>query len=237
MKLLTIVSCATLAVVPAFADGNFLVKYMTNLNIGDGFINISNTGASSGQNLSTSGGTLPSNGNICVNVYVFSPDEQEQACCACLLTPNAQAFLTKSGLTTNTLTGFALTDAVIKLVATASCIPQANGDCFPTSSVATCNAATAGLIPASSPVPGQGFLSFGPPAPSGQPLAPGLVAWGTALHANTSTTPVTYQVTETRFEKGTLTGRELDRITSLCSFIQQNGSGAGICKGCSVGGL
>jgi hypothetical protein len=218
MKLLTIlVACATLAVVPAFADGTFLVKYMTNLNIGDGVINISNTGTSSGQNLSTSGGTLPSNGNICVNVYVFSPDEQEQECCSCLLTPNALAFFTKSGLTTNTLTGFALTDAVIKLVATSSCIPQANGDCFPTSLAAACNPSTAGRD-------------------GGQPLATGLVAWGTALHANTSTRPVTYQVTETHFTQGTLSTGELNRITNLCSFIQQNGSGAGICKGCAFGG-
>jgi hypothetical protein len=218
MKLLTIlVACATLAAVPAFADDTFLVKYMSNLDIGDGVINISNTGASSGQNLSASGATLKSNGNICVNVYVFTPDEQLQACCGCLLTPNAQGFFAKGGLVANTLTGITVTDAVIKLVATASCIPQANGDCFPTSSFATCNASTAGLI-------------------GGQPLAPGLVAWGTALHANTSTAPVTYQVTETPFVKGTLSTGELNRITNLCSFIQQNGSGVGICKGCSFGG-
>ena len=220
MKLLTIlVACAILTVVPAFADGTYLIKYMSNLDIGDGVINVSNTGASSGQNLSTSGGALLSNGNICANVYVFTPDEQLQACCTCLLTPNAQGFFTKGGLIANTLTGRPVTDAVIKLVATASCLPQPGGGCFPTSFVGTCNASTAGLT-------------------GGQPLAPGLVAWGTALHANTSTFPFTYQVTETPFhDAGFPSDGELNRITSLCAFIQQNGSGAGICKGCSFGGL
>jgi hypothetical protein len=48
---------------------------------------------------------------------------------------------------------------------------------------------------------------------------------------------VTYGVTETAFTPATLSAAELTRITSLCGFIQSNGSGFGICAGCALGGL
>jgi hypothetical protein len=67
-------------------------------------------------------------------------------------------------------------------------------------------------------------------------LAPGLRAWGSTIHA-LPTTPVTYGVTETAFSNGGLVATELAHITSFCGFIQANGSGFGICKGCAAGGL
>ena len=67
-------------------------------------------------------------------------------------------------------------------------------------------------------------------------LAAGLRAWGTTLHA-APTSPVTFAVTETAFSAATLSAAELARITSLCGFIQANGSGFGICKSCRLGGL
>jgi len=236
MKLFKIlVALAALAVVPAFAQNSFQVKYVPNLNVGDSFVNITNTGAVFGLNLNLNAppgmaGMPPQidkNDDLCINIYVFTPDEQEQECCSCLLTSNGLAtFSVQNDLTSNFLTFHPRNDVVIKLLATASCIPQATGGCFPQSSAANCNAATAGELPTINAL-GQ-FVSVGPPPPSGQPLAPGMRAWGTALHANT-TAPPTYQVTETRFETGELRQRELDRITGLCSFIQQNGSGSGIC--------
>jgi hypothetical protein len=65
-------------------------------------------------------------------------------------------------------------------------------------------------------------------------LAPGMVAWGTTLHA----TPAagTYAVTETPFQAAGLSAAELARITSFCGFIQSNGSGYGICRSCRLGG-
>ena len=68
-------------------------------------------------------------------------------------------------------------------------------------------------------------------------LVPGLVAWGTTIHQNTSTASTTYFGTETAFAQGTLSAFELVHITSTCGFIQSNGSGFGICKGCAAGGL
>jgi hypothetical protein len=67
-------------------------------------------------------------------------------------------------------------------------------------------------------------------------LAPGMRAWGTTLHA-LPTSPVTYGVTETEFSPAVLSASELDTLTSFCGFIQETGSGHGICSGCSTGGL
>ena len=230
MKLFTIlVALAALAVAPAFADGTFLIKYASNLQIGDSFINVTNSGAVQGRNLQQSPlapAQIDRNGDLCVNIYIFSPDEQEQACCSCLLTPNGLATFSARSLASNTLFGIPLQDIVIKLVATASCLPQAGGGCFPISSAANCNASTAGAVPTFDNV-GGGTDIVGSFA-TGQPLAPGLIAWGTALHANTSAFP-SYQVTETHFDRATLSGGELNRITGLCGFIQANGSGRGIC--------
>lgn len=67
-------------------------------------------------------------------------------------------------------------------------------------------------------------------------LAPGLRAWVTTLHQNTSTTPITYSSAEGSFAISDLSAPELAHMTSTCGFIQSNGSGFGICKGCSAGG-
>ena len=67
-------------------------------------------------------------------------------------------------------------------------------------------------------------------------LAHGLQAWGTTIHALPST-PVSYGVTETEFSKSDLSAAELAHLTQFCGFIQANGSGFGICSGCSTGGL
>src|SRR5262249_23704260 len=67
-------------------------------------------------------------------------------------------------------------------------------------------------------------------------LATGLLAWGTSIHA-LSTTPGGFALTEGRFAPATLSAAELARITSLCGFIQSNGSGFGICASCRLGGL
>lgn len=66
-------------------------------------------------------------------------------------------------------------------------------------------------------------------------LVPGMLAWGTTIHA----TPAagTYGVTETAFSPATLSGGELNRIGQLCNFIIANGSGFGVCRSCRLGGL
>ena len=185
------------------SSGAFQVRYVANLNVGDSFINISNTGASSTTAFPTQDGT------ICVNVYTFSPDEQLISCCSCPVTPDALVSLSaRNDLISNTLTPGVPTGIVIKLLATAS------------QGAASCNAGTVGLgtnVPAS-----------------------GLTAWGTSLHALPITPGApagTFGVTGTPFTPATLSPAELTRIQTLCSLIQTNGSGFGICRTCRLGGL
>jgi hypothetical protein len=67
-------------------------------------------------------------------------------------------------------------------------------------------------------------------------LGGALLAWGTTLHAG-PTSPPSFGLTEGPFARSDLSAAELSHITSTCGFIQANGSGFGICKGCAAGGL
>ncbi|MDQ2899327.1 MAG: hypothetical protein M3Y07_05935 [Acidobacteriota bacterium] len=194
------------------ADSPFQVRYVSNLVAGDSVINISNTGASS-----TS--AFPSqNGNLCVNAYTFSPDEQLISCCSCPVTPNGLVSLSaRSDLISNTLTAGVPTSIVVKLLAT-------------TGTGAECSAATAGAGP----------TDFFPQGVGGNIPARGMVAWGTTIHAlpvTPGSPATTFGITETPFIPATLSEAERARITNLCGFIQVNGSGFGICKSCRLGGL
>lgn len=187
---------------PAPTDA-FLIRYAANLDVGDSFIDFTNTGASS---------TVPfpsQNGNLCVNVYAFSPDEQLVSCCSCLVTPNGVASLSANNdLVNNTLTPGRPTSIVVKAVATAG------------TTMASCNAATAGS-PANPLAPGLSAW--------GTTIHP--------LPVTPATPATTYGGTETPFIRGSLSIAELTRITALCGFIQTTGSGFGICKSCRLGGL
>ena len=103
---------------PITADSPFQVKYAANLASGDSVFNLTNTGATGG--------------NICVNVYAFSPDEQEISCCSCVITPNGLVSLSaKNDLISNTLTPAVPGSIVVKLLATTG---------------GACNAATPGAL-------------------------------------------------------------------------------------------
>jgi hypothetical protein len=65
-------------------------------------------------------------------------------------------------------------------------------------------------------------------------LAPGMLAWGTTLRKLPSGAKT---ITETAFSPATLSASELAKLSGLCSFIQANGSGFGICRSCRLGGL
>src|SRR5438105_5887097 len=77
-RFLAVLAGLSLCSVAAFAqaaDTPFQVRYASNLAIGDSVVNITNTGASSTVAFPTQ------NGNLCANVYTFSPDEQLISCC------------------------------------------------------------------------------------------------------------------------------------------------------------
>lgn len=69
----------------------------------------------------------------------------------------------------------------------------------------------------------------------GAALAPGMVAWGTTLHAGVAAGA--WEVTETQFAPSTLSAGERFRLGTLCNFILANGSGFGVCRSCRLGGL
>jgi hypothetical protein len=103
----------------------FQVRYVSNLNVGDSVVNITNAGTRSG---------LDPAGNICVNVYVFDPAEDLTACCACRVTPNGlQSLSARNDLISNTLTPAVPTSVVIKLLAST----PINGTCNPSSPTGT----------------------------------------------------------------------------------------------------
>lgn len=162
-------------------------------------------------NISNSGATAAgalASASLCANLYTFDPAEELISCCSCVITPNAlQSLSVLKSLISNPLTPAIPTSVVIKMLGSKTS-RSATG-------AVTCDAST--------PVP--------------ETLAIGLVAWGTTLHANTSTTPVTYYGTETAFTPASLSGQELNHITSFCGFIESNGRGFGVCKGCAAGGL
>jgi len=184
----------------------FQVKYAANLNIGDSFVDITNTGATT--TVAPDGlGAPGTSQNLCANIYTFDPAEELISCCTCSVTPNAlQSLSVLKSLISNPLTPAIPTSVVIKVVTTAG---------------GTCNASSV----------------------SSDYLAHGLLVWGTTLHQNTSVatgclgTCKSYSLTETPFSQAALSDTELTHITTTCGFIQSNGSGFGICKGCAPGGL
>ena len=205
LRYLSIFAAMALCSVAAFAqaaDTPFQVRYASNLPVGDSVINATNTGASSTVAFPTQ------NGNICMNVYTFSPDEQLISCCSCPITPDGLVSLSaRNDLISNTLTPGVPTSIVVKLLGS-------------TGTANACNASTVGT--------GANNLTLG------------LAAWGTTIHAlpvTPGSPATTYGVTETAFTPSTLSAAELTRITTLCGFIQTNGSGFGLCRSCRFGGL
>lgn len=209
-------AAASITIIPA---DDFQVHY-ANVGVGDSVINITNTGASSPPQIAAARVPTPhiqaigaAGVDMCVNAYVFSPDEQLVSCCSCVVTPNGLVSLSaRNDLVSNTLTPAVPTSLVVKLIASSvTGVAPAPEVCDPST-------VTPGSIA----------------------LVTGLAAWSTSLHAApvTAGTPAgTFGITETPFISATLSPAELTRITTLCGFIRTNGSGFGICKACRLGGL
>ena len=189
----------------------YLIRYLSNLNLGDSFINITNSGErGAGLAAGTSSNTT---GALCANVYAFSPDEQMVSCCSCPVTPNGLVSLSaRTDLINNTLTPAVPTSLVVKLVAS-----------VPAPGSLGCMGSAASVTPSN--------------------LAPGMAAWATTVHVGPSAGAL--GTTETAFLSATLTTApgiaggigELARLTQLCTFINANGSGFGICRPCRLGAL
>jgi len=84
--------------------------------------------------------------------------------------------------------------------------------------------------------PNVGSCAASAATPSATPFARGMLAYGTTVHA-AAVAGGDPAVTETPFGAATLSAGELGRLQSLCTFINANGSGFGICRSCRLGGL
>jgi hypothetical protein len=189
-------------------DVSFQVGYAANLNIGDSFINIINTGAN-GAPLFGPGVGAPS-GNICLNTYVFNAGEELIACCSCLVTPNQVVNLgVNRDLVANPAHIFTGNSVTVKLLATLAGIGGAGTSCFQSAATAT----RANIVS-------------------------GIAAWGTTIHALVPLNLQTvYAQTETPFTPATLGDSELASITGRCTAILGNGSNFGVCSACRLGAL
>jgi hypothetical protein len=215
---------ATLAIsTVAFAqlqDRPFQIGYAANLNIGDSVVILSNDGINGPAFGGTNGGVPNATvGNICANIYVFDPQEEEIGCCACLVTPNGLNSLSvTSDLISNNLTPAVPTSVVIKLTGST---PAQTGTAL-SSPFNVCNPALT-------------------PSVNGPLLTDGLLAWGTTLEP--ASTPGTYEAVRVPFLMGSRSvgsvdpGGEISGMAVLCNFIQANGTGFGICKSCRLGAL
>jgi hypothetical protein len=151
--ILAILAVAVVALAqPVTVDGPFQVRYAANTTFGESYVNITNSGANGAPLLGPGfGGAV---GNICVNVYAFSPDEQMISCCSCLVTPNGLVNLgVNRDLTSKTLTGVIPTSVVVKILATLAGAGGTGTSC--TNSAATVTTAA---------------------------IVPGMLAWGTTNH-------------------------------------------------------
>ena len=198
-------SMVALAQNPITADSPFQIRYAANLTSGDSVINITNSGANGASLYGPGfGGAV---GNLCVNVYAFSPDEQLVSCCSCLVTPNGLVSLSvNNDLVSNTLTGVRPSSVVVKLLSTLAGPGGSGSSC--TNSAATATTAT---------------------------IVPGMLAWGTTIHAGAAAG--TLDTTETAFSPATLSAGELASIANRCTNIIGNGSTFGICRSCRPGAL
>ena len=119
----------------AFAQGfsvpadAFQIKYAANLNIGDSYVNFTNSGASVANGVSQ---------NLCINLYTFDPQEELISCCTCSVTPNGLVSLSVvKSLISNPLTPAIPTSVVIKAVASLGACNASN---------VTADALAAGLL-------------------------------------------------------------------------------------------
>src|SRR5579863_731767 len=148
-------STAAFAQPNATSDTPFQVRYAANLNIGESYIDITNTGANGAPVFGPGFGGA--SGNICVNVYAFDAGEELISCCSCLVTPDQTVNLgVNRDLTVKTLTDVVPGSVTVKLLATLAGTGGTGSSC--TNSAAQVQNA-------------------------GTTIVNGMAAWGTTLHA------------------------------------------------------
>jgi hypothetical protein len=195
------------------------VRYVANLNIGDSYIDVTNTAVNGNNVIGPGGGTV---GNLCVNVYAFDPNEELVACCSCLVTPDQTVSLSVNTNIASHAIETGLNSLTIKLVAVSPLVVSASNP-----SLTNCTNSAGGFVNDT-----VGGVTVTTPFAN---LQTGIAAWGTTVHSGP--TSGIFSETETAFTPFTLSASEATSIFGRCSSIIGNLSGNGICSTCRAGSI
>ncbi len=190
-------------------SGTYNVGYYVNANVGfpDAQMHVSNPGSTGGfgsVDLTTIAG-----GDLCANIYVFTPDQQLAECCSCKITPNGvEGFSLATNLTSNPLN---------------TLVPPHSGAIKIVSSFGG-GKRGAGLPPTVSTDSSPAFCDAGSDYwPQGR-----LESW--ISHVRSLATPG-FSVTELDFQSAQLSFSELKKLEQQCYAIEANPSNGGVGSG------
>ena len=189
----------------------YQVNYASNLNLGDGVVNVINNGSSAGSNIPIVGGNTY--GDICVNVYVYSPDQEQATCCTCLVSPNTLHSWPVSFGPGNLLQNVTNPSALFSIRASNSLVIK--------------------LLATAATGAGAALADFCPRPDTPNGVASGMAAWATHSHP---TNTATVAITETLFAPASVTSGEIAKLTQDCGSNLTHGNQVQ-CPACRIGGL
>jgi hypothetical protein len=194
-------------------SGAYNVGYFVNANMGfpDANMHVGNPGSTGG--FGSGDPSTVAGGDLCANIYIFTPDQQMAECCSCKVTPNGmQGFLVTGDLASNPLTPDLPHSGAIKIVSSFGGGRRG-----------------AGLPPTVNTQSSRPYCDAGSDYwPQGR-----LESWVT--HVRPLGTPA-FSVTEIDFQSAQLSWSELQKLEQECYTIQADpsqgglGSGHGTCK-------
>jgi hypothetical protein len=197
-------------------SGAYNVGYYVNANMGfpDAQMHVGNPGSTGG--FGSGDPSSVAGGDLCANIYVFTPDQQLTECCSCRISPNGmQGFSLMTDLTNNPLTAIVPHSGAIKVVSSfggghrgAGLPPTVNND----STRPFCDA-------------GSNYW------PKGR-----LESWITHVRPLAAAGSPPWTVTEIDFQSAQLSWAELKKLEQECYAIEASpsqgglGSGHGVCN-------
>ena len=155
----------------------------------------------------------PTDGDLCINFYVFDDDQEMQECCSCPTTADeVDTFSTINELTSNPQFSSPLGVGVIKMVG------SSGNDALKCTSGGNGTLGTAGTLVVSD-------------------LADGLTGWSSHTETMASNNPhfdppygFVTSTSVAHFAQSPLDNTELSNLTSVCQTIELHASGRGICS-------
>jgi hypothetical protein len=226
----TFVMSATAFAQTNLDSGSYMIGYYTGANAGypDAQMHILNPGSNGGYGNPNEGtGSIPQQGDLCANIYIFTYDEQMIACCSCKVSPNGMlGFNLDTKIIPNPLTGIVPHAGAIKVVASPGGGAQ-GALTTPPSGPAAAVTGTSGLACDA----GSYY-----PYVIGQTVTPWqLQSWITHVRPLGTPFGAPYVVTEIPFSGVALSQSEYNKLVQQCYAIEASpaqggvGSGAGKC--------